>query len=55
HRMFRAAGRALRPGGELWCVFNTARQYRPALTRSVGPTVQIAQNPKFTVTRSRRR
>lgn len=55
HRMFRAAGRALRQGGELWCVFNTALHYRQALTRAVGPTVHIAQNPKFTVTRSRRR
>ncbi|MFE7408766.1 class I SAM-dependent methyltransferase [Isoptericola sp. NPDC057559] len=55
HRMFRAAGRALRQGGELWCVFNTALHYRQALTRDVGPTVHIEQNPKFTVTRSRRR
>jgi SAM-dependent methyltransferase len=54
-RMFAAAGRALRQGGELWCVFNTALHYRQALTRAVGPTVHIAQNPKFTVTRSRRR
>lgn len=55
HRMFAAAGRALRQGGELWCVFNTALHYRQALTRAVGPTVHIAQSPKFTVTRSRRR
>ncbi|MCA5892835.1 methyltransferase [Isoptericola sp. NEAU-Y5] len=55
HRMFRAAGKALRPGGELWCVFNTALHYRQALQRDVGPTVHIVQNPKFTVTRSRRR
>jgi len=55
HRMFVAAGRALRQGGELWCVFNTALHYRQPLTRSVGPTVHIMQNPKFTVTRSRRR
>ncbi|WP_166850049.1 methyltransferase [Isoptericola sp. BMS4] len=54
-RMFAAAGRALRQGGELWCVFNTALHYREALTRAVGPTVHIAQSPKFTVTRSRRR
>lgn len=55
HRMFAAAGRALRQGGELWCVFNTALHYRQALTRAVGPTVHITQSPKFTVTRSRRR
>lgn len=55
HRMFAAAGRALRQGGELWCVFNTALHYKQALTRAVGPTVHIEQNPKFTVTRSRRR
>jgi hypothetical protein len=55
HRMFAAAGRALRPGGELWTVFNSALRYRPALERAVGPTEQIARDPRFTLTRSVRR
>ncbi|GAA1861208.1 class I SAM-dependent methyltransferase [Myceligenerans crystallogenes] len=52
HRMFETAGRILRPGGELWTVFNSALRYRPALERAVGPTAQIARDPRFTVTRS---
>ncbi|MFD4291774.1 class I SAM-dependent methyltransferase [Rhodococcus sp. NPDC058505] len=50
--MFRAAARVLRPGGELWTVFNSHLGYRPALASAVGPTEQIGRNPKFTVTRS---
>ncbi len=52
HRMFATAGRILRPGGELWAVWNSHLRYRPALQRAVGPTVQVARNPRFTVTRS---
>ncbi|WP_369369701.1 class I SAM-dependent methyltransferase [Promicromonospora sp. Populi] len=55
HRMFAAAGRILRDGGELWTVFNTGLHYRPALERAVGPTEHIAQDRKFTVVRSLRR
>lgn len=55
HRMFAAAGKALREGGELWTVFNTGLHYRGALQRAVGPTEHVAQNPKFTVTRSLRK
>lgn len=55
HRMFAAAGKVLREGGELWTVFNTALHYRGALQRAVGPTEHVAQNPKFTVTRSLRK
>jgi 16S rRNA (guanine1207-N2)-methyltransferase len=55
HRMFAAAGQALREGGELWTVFNTGLHYRRALERAVGPTEHIAQSPKFTVTRSVRK
>lgn len=54
HRMFAAAGRILRPGGELWCVFNTKLRYRGSLNRAVGPTEHMAQDPRFTVTRSRK-
>ncbi|MFD4993345.1 class I SAM-dependent methyltransferase [Cellulosimicrobium cellulans] len=55
HRMFTTAGRVLRLGGELWCVWNSHLRYRPALERAVGPTTQVARGPRFTVTRSTRR
>ncbi|MBO0611179.1 class I SAM-dependent methyltransferase [Myceligenerans salitolerans] len=54
HRMFAAAGRVLRPGGELWTVYNSALRYRPALERAVGPTEQVARDRRFTVARSTR-
>ncbi|WZH35799.1 MAG: methyltransferase [Microbacterium enclense] len=54
-RMFAEAARVLRPGGELWTVWNSALQYRPALERLVGPTRQIARDRKFTVTVSTKR
>ncbi|UOE43250.1 class I SAM-dependent methyltransferase [Agromyces larvae] len=53
-RLFADAGRALRPGGRLVAVWNSHLKYRPALQRLVGPTRQIARNPKFTVTVSTR-
>jgi 16S rRNA (guanine1207-N2)-methyltransferase len=53
--LFSDAARVLRPGGELWAVWNSALQYRPALERIVGPTRQIARTPKFTLTASVRR
>lgn len=49
-RMFADAARVLQPGGELWTVWNSSLQYRPALERVVGPTRQVARNAKFTVT-----
>ena len=54
-RLFADAARVLRPGGELWCVWNSPLHYRPALERLVGPTRQVARNAKFTVTVSTRR
>jgi 16S rRNA (guanine1207-N2)-methyltransferase len=54
-RMFADAARVLMPGGELWTVWNSALQYRPALERIVGPTRQVARDRKFTVTVSTRR
>lgn len=54
-RMFADAARVLRPGGELWTVWNSALQYRATLERLVGPTRQVARNTKFTVTASTRR
>ncbi|MFT4200203.1 class I SAM-dependent methyltransferase [Gordonia sp. (in: high G+C Gram-positive bacteria)] len=52
--LFAEARRVLRPGGELWCVWNSHLRYRSALERMVGPTRQIARNRKFTVTASTR-
>ena len=49
-RLFADAARVLRPGGELWAVWNSHLMYRPVLERIVGPTRQIARNAKFTVT-----
>ncbi|HKT57190.1 MAG TPA: methyltransferase [Microbacterium sp.] len=54
-RLFADAARVLRPGGELWCVWNSHLQYRPHLQRLVGPTRQIARNSTFTVTASTHR
>lgn len=54
-KMFRAAARVLRPGGELWTVYNSHLLHKGELARLIGRTDQIAKNPKFTVTRSIRR
>jgi 16S rRNA (guanine1207-N2)-methyltransferase len=54
-RLFAAAGRVLRPGGELWMVYNSALRYKPTLSRLVGPTHVVDRTPKFTVTVSARR
>ncbi|MDJ0333755.1 methyltransferase [Salinibacterium sp. G-O1] len=54
-KLFEAATRMLRPGGELWTVFNSHLDYRPTLERIIGGTRQIERTPKFTVTLSRKR
>jgi 16S rRNA (guanine1207-N2)-methyltransferase len=54
-RLFVAAARVLRPGGELWTVYNSALRYKPTLSRLVGPTHVAERTPKFTVTVSSRR
>ncbi|WP_061965735.1 class I SAM-dependent methyltransferase [Demequina aurantiaca] len=54
-RLFADAARVLRPGGQLWCVWNSSLNYRRQLERIVGPTQQVARNAKFTVTVSTRR
>jgi 16S rRNA (guanine1207-N2)-methyltransferase len=54
-KLFEDAARVLRPGGELWTVWNTHLGYRAPLTRIVGPTHQVGRNTKFTVTVSTRR
>lgn len=53
--LFADAARVLRPGGALWCVWNSSLRYRGVLERVVGPTRQIARDAKFTVTVSTRR
>lgn len=53
-KLFQAAGRVLRPEGQLWTVFNSHLPYRTQLTRAVGPTHVIGRNAKFTVTMSMR-
>ena len=54
-RLIDAAARMLRPGGEVWTVFNSHLDHRRALAAAVGVTEQLARTPKFTVTRSVRR
>jgi 16S rRNA (guanine1207-N2)-methyltransferase len=52
HAMFEDARRVLKPGGQLWTVWNSHLGYTGALVRIVGPTTQILRNAKFTVTAS---
>ncbi|HEY4614608.1 MAG TPA: methyltransferase [Citricoccus sp.] len=54
-RLFDAAARVLRPGGTLWCVWNSHLRYRSELERRVGPTRQVARDRTYTVTVSTRR
>ncbi|MFW3171720.1 class I SAM-dependent methyltransferase [Geodermatophilus sp. CPCC 206100] len=54
-RLFAAAARVLRPGGELWTVYNNQLPHRAALRRLVGPTRVAASDRRFTVTVSTRR
>ncbi|MCU1424532.1 MAG: SAM-dependent methyltransferase, partial [Microbacteriaceae bacterium] len=42
--------RVLRPGGQLWAVYNTHLAYRAEMGRLVGPTTPISRTDKFTVT-----
>ncbi|CAN5160118.1 methyltransferase [soil metagenome] len=54
-KLFAAAARVLRPGGELWTVYNSPLDYRAELSRVVGPTSEFSRNRKFTVTRTQAR
>lgn len=54
-RMFRNAGRVLRPGGELWTVYNTPLPHKATLIKVIGKTKVVATNNKFTVTVSTKR
>ncbi|MBL3685643.1 methyltransferase domain-containing protein [Leucobacter zeae] len=49
HRLIRACGRALAPGGELRIVFNSHLAYRPLVEQVVGETRQVARDRTFTV------
>jgi 16S rRNA (guanine1207-N2)-methyltransferase len=51
-KMFTQTGRVLRPGGELWTVYNSHLNYRGVVERFVGRTDVVGRNRKFTVTRS---
>ncbi|MGB7238029.1 MAG: methyltransferase [Rhodococcus sp. (in: high G+C Gram-positive bacteria)] len=51
-KLFEAARRVLKPGGEMWTVYNSHLNYRRALADAVGPTTVAGKNTKFTVTRS---
>jgi 16S rRNA (guanine1207-N2)-methyltransferase len=51
-RLFQAAARVLRSGGELFTVYNSSLGYRAELARLIGQTEQVKRTPKFTVTRS---
>lgn len=54
-KLFQDAARVLKPGGELWAVWNSHLGYRQTLERTLGPTRQLGRNSKFTVTVSVRR
>lgn len=51
-KMFAQTGRVLRPGGELWTVYNNHLNHRTVVERMVGRTEVMGRNRKFTVTRS---
>ncbi|MGW0245340.1 class I SAM-dependent methyltransferase [Nocardia goodfellowii] len=51
-KMFVETGRVLRPGGELWTVYNSHLNYRGVVEKMVGRTEVVGRNRKFTVTRS---
>ena len=51
-KLFEAAGRVLRPGGQLWTVHNAHLGYREPLKAAVGASEAMAKNAKFIVMRS---
>jgi 16S rRNA (guanine1207-N2)-methyltransferase len=53
--LFAAAARVLKPGAQLWTVFNSSLGYRADLDRIIGHTRQVSRTAKFTVTASVRR
>lgn len=53
--MFASAARMLRPGGEIWTVYNGHLGYKPMLESDIGSTRIMLHTDKFVVTRSRKR
>jgi len=53
-KLFAAASRVLRPGGQLVTVYNSHLGHRAELDRIVGATRQLSRTTKFTVTLSTR-
>lgn len=51
-RLFEAAARILKPGGQLLTVYNSHLAYKHELSRVVGASEQLHRTSKFTVTRS---
>lgn len=51
-RMLADAGRVLRPGGQLWCVYNSHLPWRGLLEERVGTTRRVAGTRAYTVTRT---
>lgn len=48
--MFDDAARLLRPGGQLWCVYNSHLPWRHRLNEKLGPTRVVRQTPHYTLT-----
>ncbi|MGJ9372075.1 class I SAM-dependent methyltransferase [Nesterenkonia sp. CF4.4] len=55
HRLIRAAGRVLAPGGRIYSVWNSHLKHRTVLSKEVGLTEQLARDARFTVTVSTKR
>ena len=53
--MFDDAARVLRPGGQLWCVFNSHLPWRKELNVRLGHTQVALRDPHYTVTVTTRR
>lgn len=53
--MLADAGRVLRPGGQVWCVFNSHLPWAAHLRDAVGPTRVVARSRTHTLTRSVKR
>ena len=54
-KLLEGAARVLRPGGELWTVYNSHLNYRAQLKQLVGPTRVAGRTSRYTVTSSVRR
>jgi 16S rRNA (guanine1207-N2)-methyltransferase len=50
--LFAEASRVLRPGGELWTVYNSHLEHKALLRQLFPRTEQVARNRSYTLTRS---